>query len=76
VQVDADVKVLSEFLSYLQADTVRVSPAISSLSPAQAQSQGSRMYDKHPLVLHPDTVIRLRDQTSQYKSSAATPFGK
>ncbi|KAF8969865.1 hypothetical protein BDZ97DRAFT_1937223 [Flammula alnicola] len=35
VQVDADIKVLSEFLSYLQSDSVRGPPAISSLSPAR-----------------------------------------
>jgi phosphatidylinositol 4-kinase len=44
VQVDADVKVLSEFLSYLQTDTVRGSPAISSLSPVQSASRSSRTY--------------------------------
>ncbi|KAH9952080.1 atypical/PIKK/PI4K protein kinase [Amylocystis lapponica] len=42
VQVDADIKLLSEFLSYLQADTIRGFPAISSLSPAQASSQTSQ----------------------------------
>ncbi|KAF8163506.1 hypothetical protein B0H34DRAFT_795214 [Crassisporium funariophilum] len=32
VQVDADIKVLSEFLSYLQSDSVRGPPSISSLT--------------------------------------------
>ncbi|CAA7271519.1 unnamed protein product [Cyclocybe aegerita] len=35
VQVDADIKVLSEFLSYLQSDSVRGPAAISSLSPSR-----------------------------------------
>ena len=38
VQVDADIKVLSEFLSYLQSDSVRGPPAISSLSIARLNS--------------------------------------
>jgi len=38
VQVDADIKVLSEFLSYLQSDSVRGPPAISSLSPVRLTS--------------------------------------
>ncbi|OSD08514.1 atypical/PIKK/PI4K protein kinase [Trametes coccinea BRFM310] len=41
VQIDADIKLLSEFLSYLQADSVRGFPAISSLAPAYAPSQPS-----------------------------------
>ncbi|RDB21005.1 Phosphatidylinositol 4-kinase stt4 [Hypsizygus marmoreus] len=41
VQVDADVKALAEFLSYLQNDAVRGSPEISSLSPAQLTSRTS-----------------------------------
>ncbi|KAI0822734.1 atypical/PIKK/PI4K protein kinase [Trametes gibbosa] len=42
VQVDADIKLLSEFLSYLQADTIRGYQAISSLAPAHAPSQPSQ----------------------------------
>ncbi|KAI8989762.1 atypical/PIKK/PI4K protein kinase [Trametes punicea] len=42
VQIDADIKLLSEFLSYLQADSVRGFPAISSLAPAHAPSQPSQ----------------------------------
>ncbi|KDR73543.1 hypothetical protein GALMADRAFT_227988 [Galerina marginata CBS 339.88] len=38
VQVDADIKVLSEFLSYLQSDSVRGPPTISSLSAARLTS--------------------------------------
>lgn len=41
VQVDADIKILSEFLSYLQTDTVRGSPLISSLSPVQSMSRST-----------------------------------
>ncbi|KAI0934808.1 hypothetical protein AcW1_006214 [Taiwanofungus camphoratus] len=41
VQIDADIKLLSEFLSYLQADAVRGFPAISSLNPVQSPSQKS-----------------------------------
>lgn len=40
-QIDADVKVLAEFLSYLQNDIIRGSPEISSLSPAQLPSRSS-----------------------------------
>ncbi|THH29581.1 hypothetical protein EUX98_g4604 [Antrodiella citrinella] len=36
VQIDADIKLLSEFLSYLQADAVRGFPAISSIASGQA----------------------------------------
>ncbi|KAI0647399.1 atypical/PIKK/PI4K protein kinase [Trametes meyenii] len=39
MQIDADIKLLSEFLSYLQADVIRGTPAISSLASAHAQSQ-------------------------------------
>ncbi|KAF8798204.1 hypothetical protein BYT27DRAFT_7178838 [Phlegmacium glaucopus] len=38
VQVDADIKVLSEFLAYLQSDSVRALPSISSLSPTRVSS--------------------------------------
>ncbi|KAF8913519.1 hypothetical protein CPB85DRAFT_1299266 [Mucidula mucida] len=41
VQLDADVKVLSEFLSYLQSDSVRSDSVISSLAPTQAPSRTS-----------------------------------
>ncbi|CDO73608.1 hypothetical protein BN946_scf185014.g78 [Trametes cinnabarina] len=41
VQIDTDIKLLSEFLSYLQVDTIRGFPAISSLAPAYAPSQPS-----------------------------------
>jgi phosphatidylinositol 4-kinase A len=41
VQVDADIKVLSEFLSYLQTDSVRGSVSISSLCLSQSPSPTS-----------------------------------
>jgi phosphatidylinositol 4-kinase A len=41
IQVDADIKVLSEFLSYLQTDSVRGSISISSLSLSQLPSHTS-----------------------------------
>ncbi|TFK94778.1 atypical/PIKK/PI4K protein kinase [Polyporus arcularius HHB13444] len=41
VQIDADIKLLSEFLSYLQADSVRGYAIVSSLAPAYAPSQPS-----------------------------------
>ncbi|EGO21128.1 hypothetical protein SERLADRAFT_452259 [Serpula lacrymans var. lacrymans S7.9] len=41
VQIDADIKVLSEFLSYLQSDLVRGTVTLSSLSPAQSASRTS-----------------------------------
>ncbi|TBU65484.1 atypical/PIKK/PI4K protein kinase [Dichomitus squalens] len=39
VQVDADIKLLSEFLSYLQADSIRGYAPISSLAPTHAPTQ-------------------------------------
>lgn len=44
VQVDADVRVLSEFLSYLQTDSVRGGASISSLSPVQSNARVACMY--------------------------------
>jgi phosphatidylinositol 4-kinase len=70
VQVDADIKVVSEFLSYLQTDSVRGSVAISSLSPAQSESRSSR---EHTLSLHEffhRTLYRIHFQTPQPKPSA------
>ncbi|KAJ7047187.1 hypothetical protein C8F04DRAFT_987659 [Mycena alexandri] len=65
VQVDADIKVVSEFLSYLQTDSVRGSVAISSLAPAQAASRSSQFVAKlrslnHPLkLLVENEIFRL-----------------
>ncbi|GLB34718.1 putative PI3 PI4-kinase family protein [Lyophyllum shimeji] len=41
VQVDADVKVLAEFLSCLQTDTIRGTTEVSSLSSAQLPARGT-----------------------------------
>ncbi|KAH7879656.1 uncharacterized protein C8R40DRAFT_1158339 [Lentinula edodes] len=41
VQIDADVKVLSEFLSYLQADSIRDTLTVSSLAPSQFAPRAS-----------------------------------
>ncbi|EFI28353.1 atypical/PIKK/PI4K protein kinase [Coprinopsis cinerea okayama7 len=52
VQVDADVKVCSEFLAYLHSDSVRGAPAISSLSPVQLMSRAAYYTDRmHTLSL-------------------------
>ncbi|KAF9265698.1 hypothetical protein L218DRAFT_986377 [Marasmius fiardii PR-910] len=39
IQLDADVRVLSEFLSYLQTDVIRSTLAITSLAPVQLASR-------------------------------------
>ena len=44
VQIDADIKLLSEFLSYLQADSIRGYPPISSLAPTHAPTQSPCMF--------------------------------
>ncbi|KAJ7172099.1 hypothetical protein C8R46DRAFT_1258016 [Mycena filopes] len=65
VQVDADIKVVSEFLSYLQTDSVRGSVAISSLAPTQAAALSSQFAAKlrslnHPLkLLVENEIFRL-----------------
>ncbi|TFK76247.1 atypical/PIKK/PI4K protein kinase [Pluteus cervinus] len=41
VQLDADIKVVSEFLSYLQNDAIRTLPSISSLAPSQFANRQS-----------------------------------
>jgi phosphatidylinositol 4-kinase len=46
VQVDADIKVCSEFLSYLQSDAIRGSPMISSLAPVQLGSRVAYYADR------------------------------
>ncbi|TFK42384.1 hypothetical protein BDQ12DRAFT_676115 [Crucibulum laeve] len=54
VQMDADIKVLSEFLSYLQTDVVRGSPAISSLSsPIYLNSRASHYANRMRNINHP-----------------------
>ncbi|KAF7295444.1 hypothetical protein MIND_01084200 [Mycena indigotica] len=53
VQVDADIKVVSEFLSYLQTDAVRGSAVISSLAPVQSESKSSQFTLKLRSINHP-----------------------
>ncbi|KAH9843165.1 atypical/PIKK/PI4K protein kinase [Rhodofomes roseus] len=42
VQIDADIKLLSEFLNHLHTDSIRGYQAISSLNPGQSSSQASQ----------------------------------
>lgn len=42
VQVDADIKVMSEFLVHLQGDSIRNMSSLSSLPPHQSASKTSR----------------------------------
>ncbi|EPS96826.1 hypothetical protein FOMPIDRAFT_1052946 [Fomitopsis schrenkii] len=44
VQIDADIKLLSEFLNHLQTDVIRGYQAISSLNPGQSPSQVSHYF--------------------------------
>ncbi|KAJ4475685.1 hypothetical protein J3R30DRAFT_3735539 [Lentinula aciculospora] len=65
VQIDADVKVLSEFLSYLQADSIRDALTVSSLAPSQFTRRAS-CKPVYPIqVLKPrrltDYASRLRE---------------
>jgi hypothetical protein len=66
VQVDADVKVLSEFLSYLQTDSVRGTLSISSLFPSQS-SPPTRRKSSKDVACDKDTKIVL-DYVSRLKS--------
>ncbi len=66
VQLNADIKVVSEFLSFLQTDGVRGLPTISSLSPLQFVSRISCKCSARPVVLRilmcpSDYNTRLRD---------------
>ncbi|KXN92250.1 Phosphatidylinositol 4-kinase stt4 [Leucoagaricus sp. SymC.cos] len=63
-QLHADLKALSEFLSYLQTDTVRGLPSISSLSPLQSVSRTScktKLKPVYSLKRFLDYSARLRD---------------
>jgi hypothetical protein len=44
LQMDADSKLLAEFLSYLQADTARLAHEVSSLGQTQATSMNASKY--------------------------------
>lgn len=66
VQLNADIKVVSEFSSFLQTDAVRGLPTISSLSPLQTVSRISCKYPVCPvvrcaLIFLSDYNTRLRD---------------
>jgi phosphatidylinositol 4-kinase A len=58
VQVDADIKVLSEFLAYLQSDSVRGLPSISSLSPSRVSSTGeiNKIFGQTIILTNPPTL--------------------
>jgi hypothetical protein len=59
VQIDADIKVLSEFLSYLQTDSTRTNLSISSLSPGQSASRTSRRCRSHIISLSNQLIVPL-----------------
>ncbi|KAF9067556.1 hypothetical protein BDP27DRAFT_1328569 [Rhodocollybia butyracea] len=65
VQIDADIKVLSEFLSYLQADLIRNALVVSSLASSRSSSHtlhyASRLRDiNQPLrLLVENEILRL-----------------
>ncbi|KAF8891248.1 hypothetical protein BD779DRAFT_1514119 [Infundibulicybe gibba] len=60
IQVEADVKVLSEFLSYLGNDSIRSSLVISSLSPTQSITRGPTSEINQPLkLLVENEIFRL-----------------
>ncbi|KAG8217643.1 hypothetical protein J3R82DRAFT_5796 [Butyriboletus roseoflavus] len=44
VQVDADIKILSEFFGHLQTDSIRALLSLSSLPPAQSITKNSSVY--------------------------------
>ncbi|EKM55298.1 uncharacterized protein PHACADRAFT_255820 [Phanerochaete carnosa HHB-10118-sp] len=64
VQIDTDIKVLSEFLLYLQADNVRGIASISSLSPVQAASRSS--YYKN-LLKNQNAPLRLLIENEMFR---------
>ncbi|KAG6889834.1 hypothetical protein C0995_014311 [Termitomyces sp. Mi166 len=65
-QVDADVKVLAEFLSCLQTDSVRETSEISSLSPAQKPSRDSYYANRLRSINHP---LRLLTENEMMRLS-------
>ncbi|KAK7034075.1 Phosphatidylinositol 4-kinase stt4 [Paramarasmius palmivorus] len=66
VQVDADIRVLSEFLSYLQTDAIRSTLAISSLAPAQLASRSTYYNTRLKELNHP---LRLLVENEIYRLS-------
>lgn len=65
VLIDADIKLLSEFLSYLQADSVRGFPAISSLASGQSHKANRTYKSRMHGVM---TTYMLIDYTSILKN--------
>ncbi|KAF9246393.1 hypothetical protein BU15DRAFT_85159 [Melanogaster broomeanus] len=64
VQLDADIKVLSEFLGHLQTDSVRGLASLSSLSPAQSVAKNSLYVTRLKNVNHP---LRLLVENEIYR---------
>ncbi|KIJ17012.1 1-phosphatidylinositol 4-kinase, partial [Paxillus involutus ATCC 200175] len=64
VQLDADVKVLSEFLGHLQTDTVRCLVSLSSLSPTQTTAKNSPYISRLKSINHP---LRLLVENEIYR---------
>ncbi|KIK92048.1 hypothetical protein PAXRUDRAFT_830328 [Paxillus rubicundulus Ve08.2h10] len=64
VQLDADVKVLSEFLGHLQTDTVRCLVSLSSLSPTQTTAKNSPCISRLKSINHP---LRLLVENEIYR---------
>jgi phosphatidylinositol 4-kinase len=65
IQVDADLKVLSEFLSSLQNDTIRGYPPISSLTNLQTASRTPGQNGSH---LRPDLFSSCPGYVSRLKN--------
>ncbi|KAF8077714.1 hypothetical protein FPV67DRAFT_1462774 [Lyophyllum atratum] len=63
VQVDADVKVLAEFLSCLQTDTIRDTTEISSLSPAQLPARGTYYSNRLRNINQPLRLLTENEMT-------------
>ncbi|KAG6880260.1 hypothetical protein C0992_001828 [Termitomyces sp. T32_za158] len=65
-QVDADVKVLIEFLSCLQTDSIRGTSEVSSLSPGQVPSRGLYYANRLRSINHP---LRLLTENEMMRLS-------
>jgi len=72
VQLDADVKVLSEFLAYLQNDLIRAAYAVTSLSSSQSSGRQNREF----LLFHPipSTKFRIGSDHVSHLRSINTPL--
>ncbi|KAF9014020.1 hypothetical protein BDQ17DRAFT_1475819 [Cyathus striatus] len=69
IQVDADIKVLSEFLSYLHTDIVKGYPAISSLSPVQLSSRVAYLQDYASKIRTLNSPLRLLTENEIFRLS-------